>query len=209
MFVKKLAMDRRMFLRASGAALALPLLDAMSPALSAATARVPRIGFLYIPNGVNPNTWSPEGQGKQFEFSSVMESLQPFKQQVNVFTNIAHHCADRRNDGAGDHSRATGAFLSGCHAKRTQGDDLQTGHHRRSDRGKIIARQGHPAAVPGNVAGGSEHRSALRRGLHLRLQQHPFRGVRRPRRYQPKTIPGWSLSVSLAKRATPRSGPSA
>ena len=40
---------------------------------------------------------------------------------------MAHHAADRQNDGAGDHSRATGAFLSGCHAKRTQGADLHLG----------------------------------------------------------------------------------
>src|SRR5260370_32778835 len=56
-----------------------------------------------------------------------MASLQPFKDKVTVFTNIAHHCADRQNDGFGDHSRSTGAFLSGCHAKRTQGDDLHLG----------------------------------------------------------------------------------
>jgi hypothetical protein len=127
MFLKKSALDRRTFLRAAGVTLALPMLDAMSPAFATTATRVPRIGFLYIPNGVNQNAWFPTGEGKQFEFSSVMQSLQPFKDKVNVFTNIAHHCADRRNDGAGDHSRATGAFLSGCHAKRTQGEDLQLG----------------------------------------------------------------------------------
>ncbi len=127
MFVQKLSLDRRTFLRAAGVTLALPTLDAMTPAFAAATKAVPRIGFLYIPNGVNPYTWSPAGTDKQVEFSSVMASLQPFKDKVTVFTNIAHHCADRQNDGAGDHSRATGAFLSGCHAKRTQGDDLYLG----------------------------------------------------------------------------------
>jgi Protein of unknown function (DUF1552) len=127
MFVQKLSLDRRTFLRAAGVTLALPMLDAMTPAFAATPKRVPRIGFLYIPNGVNPNTWSPTGRDKQFEFSSVMASLQPFKDKVTIFTNIAHHCADRQNDGAGDHSRATGAFLSGCHAKRTQGDDMYLG----------------------------------------------------------------------------------
>jgi hypothetical protein len=127
MFVKKSSLNRRTFLRAAGVTLALPMLDAMTPAFAATTKRVPRIAFLYIPNGVNPNTWSPSGSGKQFEFSPVMAPLEPFKDTVNVFTNVAHHCADRQNDGAGDHSRATGAFLSGCHAKRTQGDDLYLG----------------------------------------------------------------------------------
>jgi hypothetical protein len=127
MFIQRLSLDRRTLLRATGASLALPMLDAMTPAFAATTGRVPRISFLYIPNGVNPNTWTPTGTGKQFEFSTVMASLQPFKDKVTVFTNMAHHCADRQNDGAGDHSRATGAFLSGCHAKRTQGDDLYLG----------------------------------------------------------------------------------
>jgi hypothetical protein len=127
MFVKKLSLDRRTFLRAAGATFALPMLDAMNPAFAATTRAVPRIGFLYIPNGVNPNTWTPTGSGKQFTFSPVLSPLEPFKDKVTVLTNMAHHCADRQNDGAGDHSRATGAFLSGCHAKRTQGDDLHLG----------------------------------------------------------------------------------
>lgn len=127
MFVRKSSLDRRTFLRAAGVTVALPMLDAMTPAFAAAGKSAPRIAFLYIPNGVNPLTWSPTGEGKQFQFSSVMASLEPFKDKVTVFTNVAHHCADRQNDGAGDHSRATGAFLSGCHAKRTQGDDLYLG----------------------------------------------------------------------------------
>jgi hypothetical protein len=127
MFLTKKALDRRSFLRAAGVVMALPMLDAMTPAFAATTKAVPRLSFLYIPNGVSPHKWTPEGTGKGFTFSSSLEPLAPFRDQVNILTNLAHHCADRQNDGAGDHSRATGAFLSGVHAKRTQGADLHCG----------------------------------------------------------------------------------
>jgi hypothetical protein len=127
MFVKKISLDRRTFLRAAGATLALPMLDAMNPAFAATTKAVPRLSFLYIPNGVNPATWPPVGSGTEFKFSPALAALEPFKDKVTVLSNMSHHAADRQNDGAGDHSRATGVFLSGCHAKRTQGADLHLG----------------------------------------------------------------------------------
>ena len=127
MYVKKISLDRRTFLRAAGVTLALPMLDAMTPAFAATTRAVPRLAFLYTPNGVNPNTWAPVGTGTGFKFSPALTPLEPFRDQVNILTNMSHHSADRQNDGAGDHSRATGVFLSGCHAKRTQGADLHLG----------------------------------------------------------------------------------
>ncbi len=127
MFIKKIALDRRSFLRGVGATLALPLLDAMSPAFATARKVVPRLSFMYIPNGINISQWTPVGSGKEFTFSPTLKSLEPFRERVNVLSGLALHSADRMNDGAGDHSRATGAFLSGCHAKRTQGADLFLG----------------------------------------------------------------------------------
>src|SRR5258708_35044087 len=127
MFLTKRALDRRKFIRAAGVTLALPMLDAMIPAFAATPKGTPRLTFLYIPNGVNPHTWAPTGAGKDFKFSPALAALEPFRDRVTVFSNMSHHCADRQNDGAGDHSRATGAFLSGCHAKRTQGADLHNG----------------------------------------------------------------------------------
>jgi hypothetical protein len=127
MFVAKKFLNRRTFLRAAGVTVALPLLDAMTPAFAATRKAVPRFTALYIPNGVSPHTWVPDGAGKDFVFSPALSPLEPFKKHVTVVSNMAHHIADRQNDGFGDHSRATGAFLSGCHAKRTQGDDLRLG----------------------------------------------------------------------------------
>lgn len=127
MFLTKKALERRTFLRGLGAAFALPFLDAMTPAFAAPTKAIPRLSFMYIPNGANMHAWTPAGTRKDFAFSPTLKALEPFRERVNVLSGLALHSADRMNDGAGDHSRATGAFLSGCHAKRTQGADLYLG----------------------------------------------------------------------------------
>jgi hypothetical protein len=127
MFLSKISLPRRSFLRGLGATLALPLLDAMVPAFAATTKAIPRLGFMYIPNGVSLGYWKPAGSGTDFQFSTTLSALEPFRDRVNILSGLAHHCADRMNDGSGDHSRAAGAFLSGCHAKRTEGADLYLG----------------------------------------------------------------------------------
>ncbi|MEI9814748.1 MAG: DUF1552 domain-containing protein [Acidobacteriota bacterium] len=127
MFLTKKAVDRRLFLRSAGAALALPFLDAMTPAFGAPAKATQRLSFMYIPNGANIAAWTPTGFGKGFTFSPTLKALEPYRERVNVLTGLALHAADRLNDGAGDHSRATAGFLSGCHAKRTQGADLFLG----------------------------------------------------------------------------------
>src|ERR1700689_460974 len=127
MFLPKTSLARRSFLRGLGATLALPLLDAMTPAFAATRKAIPRLGFMYIPNGVNLAQWTPASSGTDFAFSPTLKALEPFRDRVNVLSGLAHHAADRLNDGAGDHSRAAGVFLSGCHAKRTQGADFYLG----------------------------------------------------------------------------------
>jgi hypothetical protein len=126
-FITKMSIDRRNFLRGAGAVLALPLLDAMTPAFAAPNKRVARLTFMYVPNGINLAMWTPAGTGTDFALSPTLSALEPFRDQVNVLSGLSLHAADRMNDGAGDHSRATGGFLSGCHAKRTQGADLFLG----------------------------------------------------------------------------------
>jgi hypothetical protein len=127
MFLKKSSLDRRTFLRGVGVTLALPFLDAMTPAFGATSKAIPRLGFMYIPNGVNLAQWTPTESGPGFAFSPTLSALEPYRERVTVLSGLAHHAADRLNDGAGDHSRASGAFLSGCHAKRTEGADLYLG----------------------------------------------------------------------------------
>ncbi len=116
MFITGKALPRRTVLRGMGAAVALPFLDAMAPALRAATPAPMRFGFLYIANGVIQNQWIPETSGP---LGTLPPTLQPFtkvKDSINVLSNLAHSQADTFGDGTGDHPRASAAWLTGVHA---------------------------------------------------------------------------------------------
>lgn len=123
---------RRTFLRGVGAAIALPMLDAMKPALaSAATVsggKPPvRLAFAYVPNGVTMKDWKPAGTGADFEFSRILKPLEPFRKDLFVLSGLDHHNAMALGDGGGDHARAGACFLTGVHPKKTAGADIQAG----------------------------------------------------------------------------------
>jgi hypothetical protein len=123
MIVTKKAVSRRTVLRGIGAAVSLPLLDAMVPALTA-TAQTPakavrRLGVIYHPNGVIYPKWVPNGTGRGFEFSPVLAPLEPFRDRVTVITGLSSHQAEALGDGGGDHSRACGAYLTGVHVRKS------------------------------------------------------------------------------------------
>ena len=131
MIITKRSLPRRTFLRGAGATVALPLLDAMVPALSAMTTTAAnlarRLAFIYIPNGAYHAAWTPDGTGTDFKFSPSLAPLEPFRDQVVVVTNLAHRQLESLGDGGGDHSRASAGWLSGVHAKRTEGADFAVG----------------------------------------------------------------------------------
>ena len=129
--ITKMSLPRRTFLRGIGATVALPLLDAMVPAASAmartAANPVRRFTSIYIPNGAYHAMWTPEGEGTDFTFSPTLKPLEPFRDHVVVVSNLAHRNLESHGDGGGDHSRASAGWLSGVHAKRTEGADLEVG----------------------------------------------------------------------------------
>jgi len=116
MFISKLALPRRTFLRGLGATIALPMLDAMVPALSAAPASTPRFTFLYIANGVIQDQWTPKTTGADFELTPILKPLAAHKADINIVSGLAHLQADTFGDGTGDHPRASAAWLTGVHA---------------------------------------------------------------------------------------------
>ena len=123
MIVTKKAMSRRTVLRGLGTALALPLLDAMVPALTAVqntpAKAVPRLGVVYHPNGVIYENWLPKGVGREFELSPILAPLAPFRDKLIVVTGLSSHQAEALGDGGGDHSRATGTYLTGVHVRKS------------------------------------------------------------------------------------------
>src|SRR5215472_7954733 len=119
MFVTKKSLSRRTILRAAGATVALPLLDAMIPAFAAAPTPAKRFGVVYHPNGIIYDKWLPTGEGANYELSPTLKGLEPFKKDILVITNLASDQAEALGDGGGDHSRACGSFLTGVHVKKS------------------------------------------------------------------------------------------
>jgi Protein of unknown function (DUF1552) len=133
MFTRK-HLPRRTFLKGMGAAIALPMLDAMTPALSAmsgmtrSAAQSPlRMAFTYVPNGITMADWTPKGAGAAFELSRVMQPMAPFRQDMSILSGLAHRNGAALGDGPGDHARAAASYLTGVHPRKTAGADIQNG----------------------------------------------------------------------------------
>ena len=127
MFITKLSLPRRTFLRGVGVALGLPLLDAMVPALTATakTAAQPlrRLGFVYVPHGVIMDQWTPATEGAGFEFTPILKPLEPLRDSLVVVSNLARPEAGFETQHAG----AAASWLAGMPPKRTEGPDFQVG----------------------------------------------------------------------------------
>jgi hypothetical protein len=133
------SMNRRRFLRGLGACLALPALESLRPlTLFAAEAKAAgmattatgaplRMAFVYFPNGAIPSRWWPEKEGSDFELSPTLRPLAPVKDQLQIFGGLDHVNATPGPDGAGDHARASGTFLTGVRVKKTAGADIRAG----------------------------------------------------------------------------------
>ena len=132
MVVFKKAIPRRTFLRGLGATVALPLLDSMIPAFASTLAPAGgsniRLGFLYVPNGIIMDKWTPATEGKGFEITPTLVPLAPFKDQLLVLSGLAHNTGKAlEGEGGGEHARASAVFLTGAHPKKTEGADLRAG----------------------------------------------------------------------------------
>ena len=132
MFISKISLPRRTFLRGMGVTIALPLLDAMVPAMSALATTparpVRRLGFIYTPNGATMAAWTPKGDGPALDdLSPTLSPLAAVKDQVVVPTGLSHKMAESMGDGNGEHSRGQSVWLSGVHPKRTEGADVRNG----------------------------------------------------------------------------------
>jgi hypothetical protein len=135
MFITKKTLPRRAFLRGiAGATIALPVLDAMFPALmtafeNAGSKPPVRLGFAYVPNGIiNLNgEWKPATTGAGFEFASTMKGLEPYREHLLVLSGLTQNTGRALGDGPGDHARAGASYLTGVHPKKTEGADIHAG----------------------------------------------------------------------------------
>jgi hypothetical protein len=126
MFISKLSLPRRTFLRGAGAAVALPLLEAMVPAATALANTPgkpqPRFGAVYFPNGAILDQWTPSTTGKDFAFPPTLKPLEPFRESIVVVTNLT-----RAATAGGDHAVSAAGWMTGAAAKRTEAEDIRAG----------------------------------------------------------------------------------
>jgi len=124
MIITKKALPRRTLLRGMGATLALPLLDAMVPAMTALAATpakpVRRLGFVYIPMGSHITEWTPPGSGSLAELSPTLRSLRPVVDHLTVISNL-----ELKNAYPGTHATSNAAFLSAAKSKWTESTDYE------------------------------------------------------------------------------------
>ncbi len=128
MIITKKALARRTFLRGIGATLALPLLDAMIPSMTALAQtpaqpdRLRRLGFVFMPMGCDITRWTPPGEERLDELSPTLSPLAPVKEYVTAITNL-----ELQNAYPGTHATSNSAFLSAATAKRTESTDYHLG----------------------------------------------------------------------------------
>lgn len=121
MTIMQKALGRRTFLRGMGTAIALPFLDAMTPAMAAArNAKAPvRMAFVYVPNGIMMDGWNPDYEGKLGVLPKILKPLEPFKDDITLLGNLTHNAGRALLDGAGDHGRCCASYLTGIQPRKT------------------------------------------------------------------------------------------
>jgi len=126
------ALSRRRFLRGVGATIALPALASLAPhevfaARNKALKAPTRMAFVYVPNGAIPDAWWPAAEGADFALSPTLAPLSKVHKHLQVIGGLDALCAEAGPDGAGDHARAGGVFLTGVRIKKTAGSDIHAG----------------------------------------------------------------------------------
>lgn len=121
--------DRRTLLKGLGTAMALPFLDIMAPTTAVAQSikRPVRMAFMFVPNGISMEGWTPATAGKGFELPEVLASMANLREDMTIFSGLAQMKAFANGDGPGDHARSSATWLTGVQARKTAGTDIEAG----------------------------------------------------------------------------------
>jgi hypothetical protein len=143
-FITKKSISRRTLLKGVGASFALPLLDAMIPAATAeaktAAHRLQRLGYVFMPMGCDQSRWTPRSEHDLDQLSPILDSLEPVKDKLAVFTNM-----ELRSAYPGSHATSNSSFLSAAKAKVTESTDYYLG----TTADQVAAKQiGHKTRLP-------------------------------------------------------------
>jgi len=122
MIVTGKSLPRRTFLKGVGATVALPFLDSMVPAFAAAPKAPVRLAFMYVPNGIDMKNWNIAQEGTFGEFPRIMKPLEAFRGDMIQLGNLTHNSGRALLDGAGDHGRCAGSYLTGIQVRKSTTD---------------------------------------------------------------------------------------
>lgn len=117
--IERKSLSRRMVLRGIGTAVALPFLDSMVPAMAKTTKPPVRMAFVYVPNGMDIRNWNLDYEGKLEQLSPIMKPMAAHRDEMTVLGNLTHNGGRALLDGAGDHGRCCGSYLTGVQPKKT------------------------------------------------------------------------------------------
>lgn len=126
MFITKKSLPRRTVLKGAGVTMGLPMLEAMIPAASAQNSADPQLRFaaIYTPHGVILDEYVPTTEGSDYEMTQILKPLEPFRDQMQVFSNMKLNTANTTGSG---HATSSCTWLSGAIAKDTSGADVEAG----------------------------------------------------------------------------------
>ena len=96
----------------------------MVPAFASAAQSKPplRMAFVYVPNGIDMRHWNPAYEGKLGELPKILKPLEPFREDITLLGNLTHNNGRALLDGAGDHGRCCGSYLTGIQVKKSTVD---------------------------------------------------------------------------------------
>jgi hypothetical protein len=124
--------SRRNFLRGLGTLIALPAFESLVPVRSFAAAAAPaktpiRMGFFFVPNGVHMPDWTPTTEGADFQLPWSLQPLQPYKNDLLMFSGLTQDHGRANGDGGGDHARSAASWLTGAQPLKSEGADIRAG----------------------------------------------------------------------------------
>jgi len=121
------SLSRRALLRGAGVAVALPFLDAMTPAFASSSmpgGKAKRMGYVYVPNGIDMDNWNTDQSGPLGELPRILKPMEAHRQEMTLLAGLTNNPGRAWLDGAGDHGRCCGAYLTGVHVRKSAVDIL-------------------------------------------------------------------------------------
>ena len=121
---------RRTFLKGFGAAISLPMLDSMAPikTLASSANNSPiRMACMFVPNGIHMEEWKPSSEGAHYDLTRILKPLSPVKRDITILSGLTQDKGRANGDGAGDHARCAGVFLTGVQPLKSQGSEIRAG----------------------------------------------------------------------------------